>query len=474
MLIKSGKFSSYCLLLTISIFLNLLITETVHAQERISEDQSLLIDIFKELIEINTTDSDGNTTIAAQAMAKRLTDGGFSETEVHVLSRDPAKGNLVAHYKGNGKKKPLLLLAHIDVVSVKKEEWSFDPFQLTESEGYYYGRGTTDDKAMAAIFIANLISYQKEGFLPERDIIVCLTSDEENAGPNGIQWLLKEHRDLLEAELCITEGGSGQIINGEYKLLEIQLAEKNYQSYRMVAKSQGGHSAFPTKDNAIYELSESLLRISEYEFPAQLNESTKSYFKVMSTLNEGQLSADMKSILSQPSDYEAINRLSKNPYFNTLLRTTCTATMIEAGHAENALPQTATAVINCRILPDTPMDDVYYTIRKVVANDNIEITPIWENIEGKPSPLSPLIMDKVTKVTNKLWPGVVVLPIMAPGATDGLFVRNAGIPTYGVSGVFEDKNDVRDHGKDERIAKKALFESQEFLYKLIKELSSSD
>ena len=238
MLLKSGIFKSYCLLLLISLFLNLLITQTVHAQEKKSENQALLIDIFKELIEINTTGSDGNTTIAARAMAKRLTDAGLSETDVHVLSCDHDKGNLVARYKGKGYKKPILLLAHIDVVNANKEEWSFDPFQLTESEGYYYGRGTTDDKAMAAIYIANLISYQNEGFLPERDIIVCLTSDEEIGGPNGIQWLLKEHRDLIEAEFCINEGGSGQIINGEYKLTEIQVAEKIYQSYRLVAKTK--------------------------------------------------------------------------------------------------------------------------------------------------------------------------------------------------------------------------------------------
>jgi acetylornithine deacetylase/succinyl-diaminopimelate desuccinylase-like protein len=451
-----------------------LITETVHAQEKISENQSLLIDIFKELIEINTTGSDGNTTIAAQAMAKRLTDAGLSETDIHVLSRDPAKGNLVVRYKGKGHKKPILLLAHIDVVSTKKEEWSFDPFQLTESEGYYYGRGTIDDKAMAAIFIANLISYQKEGFLPERDIIVCLTSDEEVAGPNGIQWLLKEHRDLVDAEFCINEGGSGQIIDGDYKLNEIQIAEKIYQSYRLVAKTKGGHSSLPTKDNSIYELSESLVRLSKYEFPVQLNESTRSYFKVMSTINEGQLSADMKAILSPSPDKEAINRLSEIPYYNALLRTTCVATMFNAGHAENALPQTATAIVNCRILPDTPIDDVDSTLKNIVANENIEITPIWEDIEGEPSPLSPMIMEKVTKVTNEIWPGVAVIPTMATSATDGLFMRNAGIPTYGISGIFEDINDNRAHGKDERIAKKVLFESQEFLYKLIKELSISN
>ena len=252
----------------------------VNAQEKISEDQSLLIGIFKELIEINTTGSYGNTTIAAEAMAKRLFEAGLPKTDIHVLSLDPAKGNLVVRYKGKGKKKPILLLAHIDVVSTKKEEWSFDPFQLTESEGYYYGRGTTDDKAMAAIFIENLISYQKEGFQPERDIIVCLTSDEEIGGPNGIQWLLKEHRELIDAEFCINEGGSGQIIDGAYKLNEIQVAEKIYQSYRLVVKSKGGHSSKPTKDNSIYELSESLVRLSEYEFPVQLNESTRSYFKV--------------------------------------------------------------------------------------------------------------------------------------------------------------------------------------------------
>ena len=462
------------LFLILAITSGLIQNNFCNAQASSNDREALLTEVFKELIEINTSTSGGNTTIASQAMAKRLIDAGLSKEDVHVLSLDPTKGNLVVRYRGSGEKKPILLLAHIDVVDAKKEEWSYDPFKLTESEGYYYGRGTTDDKAMAAIFVANLISYIQEGYVPERDIIICLTSDEENAGPNGIQWILKEHHDLIDAEFCINEGGSGQIINGEYKLNEIQMAEKIYQSYRLEVKTKGGHSSMPTQNTAIYELSEGLQRLSEYEFPFQLNESTRNYFKVMSNNEKGQVSEDMKAILTKEPDAVAISRLSKVPYYNALLRTTCVATLIEGGHAENALPQTATATVNCRILPDTPIDDVYNTIKDVIANESIEITPIWENIPGEPSPLSPEIMNKVTKVTNEIWSDVAVIPTMSTGASDGLFLRNAGIPTYGVSGMFEDINDIRAHAKDERIEKKVLFDSQEFLYRLIKELSTAN
>ncbi|MCE4564395.1 M20/M25/M40 family metallo-hydrolase [Maribellus sp. CM-23] len=464
----------FSLFLILAIAFNFVQNNSCYAQENLNDKNTLLTGIFKELVEINTSTSDGNTTIASQAMEKTLIDAGFPKEDVHVLSLEPTKGNLVARYRGIGKNRPLLLLAHIDVVDAKKGEWSADPFKLTESDGFYYGRGTADDKAMAAIFITNLISYFREGYVPERDIVVCLTSDEENGGPNGLQWILKEHFDLLDAGFCINEGGSGQIINGEYKLNEIQVAEKIYQSYDLEVKTKGGHSSMPTKNNAIFELAEALSRLAKYEFPCELNESTRNYFEVMSNIEKGQVAVDMKAILNSPPDAEAISRLSKVPFYNALLRTTCVATLIEGGHAENALPQTAKATVNCRILPDTPIDDVYNTIKSVVANERIKITPVWDNISGESSPLSSEIMDKVTNVTNDMWPGVAVISTMSTGASDGLFLRNAGIPTYGVSGIFEDINENRAHGKDERIAINVLFEAQEFLYRLVKELSSGN
>lgn len=302
------------------------------AQEKLAEPQILLLNIFKELIEINTSNENGNTTKACRLIAKQLFDYGFSEKEVNILALDSTKGNLIVRYKGSGKNRPLLLLAHLDVVDANKVDWKFDPFKLTESDGFYYGRGTADDKAMAAIFISNLIRFNEERFIPERDIIVCLTSDEENAGPNGIQWLLKHHRNLIDAEFCLNEGGNGEIINGEYKLNEVQVAEKIYQSYRLTIKAEGGHSSIPTKDNAIYKLSEALCRLSAFEFPAKLNQATHGYFEVMSSLLKDQTAKDMKSILEPNPNNEAISRLSETPYYNALLRTTCVATLIEGGH----------------------------------------------------------------------------------------------------------------------------------------------
>lgn len=439
-------------------------------QEKLTEPQALLKNIFAQLIETNTSTANGNTTKACRAMADQLLATGFSKKDMYILSLDSTKGNLVIRYKGSEKNKPLLLLAHLDVVDANKEDWTFDPFKLTESDGFYYGRGTTDDKAMAAIFIANLIRFKSERFVPDRDIIVCLTSDEENGGPNGIQWLLKNHKNLIDAEYCITEGGIGEIINGGNALNEIQVAEKIYQSYRLTAVGDGGHSSLPTKNNAIVQLSEAINNLFKYEFPVKLNEATRGYFEVMSKLSSGQTAKDMKSVLELYPDNEAISRLSETPYYNALLRTTCIATMIEGGLAENVLPPKASAIINCRILPDTPEDTILNIIRDVLSNEKIEITPIWDYISAKPSSLTSGLMNKINKVTHDLWPNVAVVPTMSTGATDGLFLRNSGIPTYGVSGLFIDINDIREHKNNERVELKSLFESQEFLYRLVKEI----
>lgn len=445
-----------------------------NAQDALNENQLLLKDIFKELIETYTVNTIGNTTKADSAIAARLIKAGFPAEDIKILERNPRQGNIVFRLRGTGKLKPILLLAHLDVVDAKKEDWTVDPFKLTETDEYYYGRGTTDDKAMASIYIANIIRYRKEGFVPERDIIVCLSTDEEDVGLNGLDWIIKEHFEFIDAELCINEGGRGQIINGKHLLNEVSAAEKTHMSYTLEVKGTGGHSSLPTADNAIYRLSKGLARLSDYTFPVSLNETTKAFFEVMSSVEKGQIADDMKTVVHEPKNIEAVARLSQVPFYNAMLKTTCVTTMMNGGQAYNALPQSASAVISCRILPDQSVDDVVETIKNVLADDKISITPRWDKYMNPTSPLSPSVMDKIEKVTQQLWPEVKVIPIMMTGATDGAYLRAVGIPTYGVSGIFEDINDIREHGNDERILKKSLYDGQEFLYRLVKELSVVD
>jgi acetylornithine deacetylase/succinyl-diaminopimelate desuccinylase-like protein len=429
-------------------------------------------DIYKELIEINTTDSAGDTTKAAQAMAARLKSAGLPDEDIHVFGPNPRKGNLVARYRGTGQRKPLLLLAHLDVVEALRDDWSVDPFKLLEKDGFFWGRGTTDDKAMAAVWIASFIRYRQEHYVPDRDLIIALTADEEGGDFNGVQWLIANHRDLIDAEYALNEGGESQMRDGKYILNAVQPSEKVYQSFRLEVRNAGGHSSRPVKDNAIYELAEGLTRLSKYQFPVRLNEVTTEYYKRMAALYEGQAAADMKAVAKNPPDRAAVGRLSKSPYHNALLRTTCVATRLEAGHAENALPQTARAVVNCRIIPGESPAEVRSTLVRVLDNPKISVASIAEATLSQPSPLQPEIMGSIERITIQMWPGVPVVPVMSTGATDGLYLRNAGIPTYGVSGFFENVEDTRAHGRDERIGVKQFYEGREFLYRLVKALSS--
>lgn len=449
--------------------------QAAHTQTtQLSPQQQLTREIFQQLIEINTTDSVGNNTTAAEAMAARLRAAGFPAEDVKVLVHEgnARKGNLVARLRGVGTAKPILLLAHIDVVEARREDWSFDPFKFLEQDGYYYGRGTSDDKAMAAIFIANLIRYRQEGFKPDRDIIVALTSDEEGGNFNGVDWLVKNHRSLIEAEFGINEGGGGQIRNGKKLLNAVQASEKVYQSFLLEVKSKGGHSSRPVKDNAIYHLAAGLDHLAKFDFPVNLNEVTRAYFERVSKLESGQMAADLKAVTNTPPDPAAVARLSDIPAFNATMRTTCVATRLEAGHADNALPQMARAVVNCRILPTETAAQTQQTLIKVVANDRIVITPIQDPKPSPPSPLNPEVMRPLERITAEMWPGVPVVPVMSTGATDSLYLRKIGIPVYGVSGLFSDIDDSRAHGKDERIGVKEFYEGQEFLYRLVKALSS--
>lgn len=437
--------------------------------------QELARDLLKELVEIDTTDSKGDNTAAAKAMAARLLAAGFPQEDVKVLEPRARKGNLVARYRGrNVDRKPLLLLAHIDVVEADPADWTLDPFTFVEQDGYYYGRGTADDKDEAAIHIANLIRLKQEGFQPDRDIIVALTADEEGGPANGVQWLLENHRELIDAEYALNEGGGGAMQDGRRISNAVQASEKVYQSYLLEVTNPGGHSSLPVKDNAIYRLADALARIRDYDFPVSLNEVTRVYFERSAAIEDGELADAMRGILASPPEPDAVKFLSAQPFYNSRLRTTCVATMLSGGHAENALPQRARANVNCRILPGVPVENVQGALETAIADNQVSITPVAEARPSPPSPLTPEVLGPIEQITEELWPGVPVLPTMSTGATDGLYLRNAGIPVYGVSGLFSDIDDNRAHGQNERILIRSYFEGQEFLYRLTKALSRAD
>lgn len=451
---------------------------TDNKMPQLTTHQQLLRGIYQELIEINTTDSVGDTTKASEAMAARLRAAGFPEADVRVLVNpgNNRKGNLVVRYRSvNAKRKPLLLLAHIDVVEARKEDWSdnLDPYKLTERDGYFYGRGTTDDKAMAAIFVANLIRYKQENAQFDRDIILALTADEEGGDFNGVEWLIKNHRDLVSAEIGINEGGGGRHRKGIKLFNGVQASEKVYQSFLLEIKNKGGHSSLPPKDNAIYQLAAGLERLSKFDFPVNLNEVTRGYFQKMSAIETGQSATDMKTVAGATQDAEAVKRLSDSPYYNALMRTTCVATKLEGGHAENALPQTVRATINCRILPQENAKDIHRKLIEVLADERIAVTFIKEPKPSPPSPLSAEIMRPIENATRSMWKDVPVVPIMGTGATDSLYFRQIGIPMYGVSGLFGDIDDNRAHGRDERLGVREFYEGQEFLDKLVKSLAGN-
>ncbi len=440
---------------------------------KLTRHQALAREILKQLIEINTTDSVGDTTEAAHAMAARLEAAGFPKESLHVIGPHPRKGNLVARYSGTGARPPLLLLAHLDVVEARQEDWSFDPFTFLEQDGYFYGRGSTDDKAMAAIWMANFIRMKEEGFIPDRDLIMALTADEEGGDHNGVAWLLENHRQLIDATYCLNEGGDGAIRNDKYLSNDIQLSEKVYMTVQLEVTNPGGHSSLPEKDNAIYHLAEGLSRLAKFDFPVRLDEITRTYFERMAEIEGGRIGRAMKAITTNPPDPGAVARLSEMPYYNAMMRTTCVATELKAGHAENALPQAARATVNCRVLPGDSPDEVRRTLSEVLDDEAIKMTTIWAPVASPASPLNEEIMEPVKRITHDLWPGVPLIPTMITGATDGLYLRNAGIPTYGISGLFGDLDDIRAHGQDERIGIRQFFEGQEFLDRVVKALSSS-
>jgi len=439
-------------------------------------------EIFKQLIEINTTDSVGNVSTAAEAMAKRLRDAGFPEKDVIVAGPVARKKNLVVRLHGTGQRKPILFIGHLDVVEAKREDWTTDPFQFLEKDGFFYGRGTEDMKEGDAILVLNFIRLKNEGFLPGRDLLLALTADEEGGDYNGVDWLLKEHRAWIDAEYCINlDGGEFERQKGQRLLAGLQASEKVYVDFQFESLNPGGHSSVPTPDNAIYHLAGALSRLQTFSFPLESSEITRNFFGRYAALSTGQTAADMKAVAKQPPDPAAVERLSTNPYYNSLLHTTCVATMLSGGHAPNALPQTARANVNCRIFPGEDPEVVRKTLERVAADPKVSVTIVPQKaadgqlipvVAVPPSPLLPEVTTATEKVLAAMWPGVPLVATMSTGASDGKITRIAGIPTYGISCMFFDMEDDRSHGKDERVGVQDFYDGVDFNYRLIKELAS--
>lgn len=436
-------------------------------------------DIFKELIEINTTDSVGNVSTAAEAMAKRLRDAGFPEGDVQVLGPNERKKNMVARLHGTGKHKPVLLIGHLDVVEARREDWTTDPFQFVEKDGFFYGRGTQDMKSGDAIMLATLIRMKKEEYKPDRDIILALTADEEGGKSNGVDWLIKNHRELIDAEFVLNHDGGGITTeHGKPVMMEVDATEKLYADFQLSVTNPGGHSSLPVPDNAIYHLADGLGRLERYEFPIELNNVTRAYYKRMSEVETGQRAEDMKAILKTPPDPAAVERLSKNPIDHSKMRTTCVATRLEAGHANNALPQMARANVNCRIAPGRSSEDIRQKLVEVLADPKITVKYVGaigevtdrgsERQSYAPPPLRPDVFKPLEKVVQETWPGTPVIPTMATGASDGVYTNAAQWPTYGISGTAIDRDDIRAHGKDERLGMESFYQGVDFYYRFLK------
>ena len=431
-------------------------------------ERTLARDILQQLIQIKTTEGEGTTPLAAQAMADRLLAAGFPREDVRVLGPNPRTGNLIARLRGrDARVRPILLMAHIDVVPALREDWSVDPWTLLERDGWLYGRGTTDNKAGAAMLVTNFIRMKRENWQPQRDVIVVLTGDEETSQAS-IQWLLDEHRDLIDAEFALNTDSGGLIVkSGRPRLFTVQASEKIYADYALEVTDRGGHSSLARSDNPIYTLADALRRVAEYRFPVNVTDVARTFFQRSALVETGQFAADLRAVAATPPDAGALARLSALPFYNARLRTTCVATRVEAGHANNALPQLARAVINCRILPGDPAAQVETTVRRL-AGDGVKVTVISPPVTSPPSPLMPAMFGRLERLVATQWPGVPVAPVMEAGATDGLFVRRAGIPTYGISALAENPDDIRAHGKDERVELRAFLEATQFWYRMVK------
>jgi acetylornithine deacetylase/succinyl-diaminopimelate desuccinylase-like protein len=452
----------------------LLILAVAHAQLN-PQTRQLSRDIFQQLIEINSTDSVGSTTVAADAMAKRLLDAGFPKEDVIVLGPNSRKGNMVARLRGTGAKKPILLIGHLDVVEARREDWTTDPFQFIEKDGYFYGRGTQDMKSGDAIMVTTFIRMKQEGYKPDRDIILGKS--------NGVDWLLNNHRDLIEAEYVLNHDGGGvDLEHGKIRSVDIDASEKLYADFQLVVTNPGGHSSLPVPDNAIYHLADALARLQAYKFSFELNPVTRAYFEALSKVEKGQTAADMKAILETPPSQAAIDRLSQDPSHNSTMHTTCVATRLDAGHANNALPQMAKANVNCRILPGHSREEIREQLIGVFADPKVivsyvddtgQVFPTAPDAKAlPPAAIKPELMQAMTEVAGRFWPGVPIIPDMADGASDGVYTNAAGMPTYAISGIALETNDFRAHGKDERVPVESYFAAVDFYYQFLKALTT--
>ena len=440
-------------------------------------------ELLQQLIEINTTDSVGNVTAAAEAMAQRFRAAGFPAADIVIVGGpNEKKKNLVVRLRGTGQHKPLLLMGHLDVVEAHREDWTVDPFKLVEKDGYFYGRGSSDMKEDDAIMVASLLRMKQEGFKPNRDLILALTADEEGGCCNGPDWLLKNRRDLVDAEFAInTDGWSVASEKGVAKMFRLGATEKLYGDYQLTVTNRGGHSSEPRADNAIYELSQALINLSKYQFPFELNNVTRPYFEQLAKEASGQRASDLRAILTNPPDETAVQRLSQDPSVNSVMRTNCVATRLDGGHANNALPQRAQANVNCRIFPGHSLEDIRQQLIKVIADQQITVRYVADNGQVAevvpnrkslpPPPLNPEVVKPLEKVAAEMWPGIPVVPFMAAGASDAIYTNAAGIPTYGITGIMIDVDDVRAHGRDERVPVNSFYKGNLFFYRYLKALT---
>ncbi len=475
MLGRTGSSAPLILVTVIRSFIILLLTLPLSAQV----DQ-LSRDIFRQLIEINTTDSSGDNTAAARAMAKRLLDAGYPAGDVRVLIPEgfPKKGNLVARLHGSGGSlKPVLILGHLDVVEALRSDWTTDPFQFVEKDGYFYGRGTQDMKSQDAMLIAAFIRFKMEGYRPARDLILALTSDEEGGPANGVDWLLKNHRDLIDADFVLNADAGGVTTEkGKAVDVEVAAAEKLYADFQLTVTNPGGHSSMPVPDNAIYHLADALARLEHQPFPFELNGVTRAYFERLAAN-----SPDMKAILREPPDPAAIARVSADPQHNSMLHTTCVPTRLNAGHANNALPQTATAIVNCRILPGHTPESVRQELISKLGDPKVLVQYVTNGkvSDRAPDKAGPLpgkpredVIKPLGRIAAQLWPGAQVVVSMETGATDSKYTNAAGMPSYGVGEESIERGDIRAHGKDERIRVSSFYEGAGFFYQYLKAIGS--
>jgi acetylornithine deacetylase/succinyl-diaminopimelate desuccinylase-like protein len=444
-------------------------------------------DILQELIEINTTDSVGSTTVAAEAMRKRLLAAGFAAEDVTVLGPNDRRGNLVARLRGAhaGGAKPILIIAHLDVVEARRSDWTTDPFRLVEQDGFFYGRGTQDMKGADAIMVTTLMRFKREGYRPDRDIILALTADEETGTSNGVEWLLKQHRDLVDADFALNPDSGGVTTqNGKALAVEVASAEKLYADFELKATNPGGHSSLPVPDNAIYHIADALARLERAVFPFELNAVTRAYFEGLAKVESAQNAADMRAMLAQLPDQLAIARLGRVPQFNALVRTTCVATRLEAGHANNALPQTARAIVNCRILPGHSAEEVRLELVRILADPAVSVRHISDltnqiaDTAPLDKPLAPValrtdVLDPLKRLAAQFWPGAPVVTDMETGASDSKYTNAAGIPSFGFSALAIDRDDVRAHGKDERLRVTSYYDGVDFYYRYLKALTGA-